>query len=607
MFPINSKKIASALFFCFITALSVVMVSCQKEISSQGFLTTEIQPDLTTTIITSVSGFVTDETGKAVSGAIAQVGTKTTTTDKYGYFEVRNTDVIKNAAFVSVIKSGYFKGIKIYTATAGKAAFFRIKLIPKKNVGSMDAATGGSVALTNGLSILLPANAVVIAATNAAYSGQVQVAASWLNPTAADLNLIMPGDLRGLDSQGFMKLLTTYGMCAVELTGASGELLQIGNGKKATLSFPLPDVLVATAPASIPLWYMDETIGLWKEEGSATKAGNKYVGEVTHFSYWNCDIPLENAVQFTATIIDAIGKPMPNVSVSIQYANGSHTGAHGYTDSTGFINGTIPANAQLILKLFSDYNCNGPVYTQTLVTTNVNLSLGNITVGPGISASINGNVSNCINMPVTSGYVIIQQDNLNSRTTVNADGTFNVNILKCDDASNPFTITAVDAVSNQQSIPLITVPVNGNNSVGTLNACGTSVAEFINFSVNGTNYSLIAPLDSVAQERDSSGNNTMADLFIGGLNRINFDEIGFSVSKQNIVQGSTQTLKYFESTVTGETNAGNAGAPVINLNITEYGSIGQFISGNFTGTVNGTSLPVTAYTITCNFRVRRKE
>ena len=82
MFPINSKKIASVLLFCFITALSGVMFSCQKEISGQGFLITETQPGLSTTINTSVSGYVTDETGKAVSEAIAQVGTKTTTTDK---------------------------------------------------------------------------------------------------------------------------------------------------------------------------------------------------------------------------------------------------------------------------------------------------------------------------------------------------------------------------------------------------------------------------------------------------------------------------------------------------------------------------------------------
>jgi hypothetical protein len=210
-------------------------------------------------------------------------------------------------------------------------------------------------------------------------------------------------------------------------------------------------------------------------------------------------------------------------------------------------------------------------------------------------------------MPVTAGYVIIQNDNFYNRTTINADGTFDVSILKCDNSSNPTTVIAVDALSSQQSIPIAKVLTNGNNPVGTLYACGTSIAEFINFSINGTNYSLTAPVDSVAQERDSSANNTMADLFIGGFNRTTFDEIGFSVSKQNIVQGSTQILEFFQSTVTGETNAGNSGVPVINVNITEYGGIGQFVSGNFTATVNGTSLPVTAYAITCNFRVRRTE
>lgn len=41
----------------------------------------------------------------------------------------------------------------------------------------------------------------------------------------------MPGDLRGIDTDGYMKGLTTYGMAAVELTGAGGESLQIADGK----------------------------------------------------------------------------------------------------------------------------------------------------------------------------------------------------------------------------------------------------------------------------------------------------------------------------------------------------------------------------------------
>ncbi len=63
-------------------------------------------------------------------------------TDKYGYFEVKNIKVVMNAATVTVSKTGYFKGIKTYLATAGKAAFFRIKLIPKTIAGNVNGRPG---------------------------------------------------------------------------------------------------------------------------------------------------------------------------------------------------------------------------------------------------------------------------------------------------------------------------------------------------------------------------------------------------------------------------------------------------------------------------------
>jgi hypothetical protein len=106
---------------------------------------------------------------------------------------------------------GFFKGIKTYIATANKSAFFRIKLIPKTSAGTVNGTAGGVVTLTSGLSINFPASAVVNASTNAAYTGTVTVAAFYINPTATDLNSIMPGDLRGLNTDGELKLLTTYG------------------------------------------------------------------------------------------------------------------------------------------------------------------------------------------------------------------------------------------------------------------------------------------------------------------------------------------------------------------------------------------------------------
>ncbi|MBL0273909.1 MAG: hypothetical protein IPQ06_12755 [Chitinophagaceae bacterium] len=57
----------------------------------------------------------------------------------------------------------------------------------------------------------------------------------------------MPGDLRGLNTDGNLQLLATYGMAAVEYRNG-GELLQITSGKKALLSLPIPSSLLSIAP-----------------------------------------------------------------------------------------------------------------------------------------------------------------------------------------------------------------------------------------------------------------------------------------------------------------------------------------------------------------------
>ena len=135
--------------------VALLFFSCQKEISNSdgGGAVLITPPDLSTKVSSSVSGFVTDENDAAVMGATVQFGTANITTDKYGHFEVKNMQVVKEAAVVTVIKPGYFKGIKTYMAKEGKAAFFRIKLMPKPIIGTINAATGGIIALPNGLSI----------------------------------------------------------------------------------------------------------------------------------------------------------------------------------------------------------------------------------------------------------------------------------------------------------------------------------------------------------------------------------------------------------------------------------------------------------------------
>ena len=605
MFSIHSKKIIAAVFACFIALVSIFFVSCQKELSGDGFIITEAPPDFTTKITSSVAGFVTDENDAAVEAAVVQAGSISKTTDKYGYFEISSVQVIKNAAVVTVTKPGYFKGIKTYTATENKSASFRIKLIPKNpSAGNIDAVTGGAVTLSNGLSVSLPANAVVIAASpTTAYNGQVNVAAHWIDPTLTDLDRTMPGDLRGLDSLGFIKLLRTYGMCAVELTGASGELLQVAAGKKAILSFPLPSSLLSSAPATIPLWYFDETLGLWKQEGNAVKSGNSYVGEVSHFSYWNCDIPLSNPVHFSCTVVDAGGNPVPNAIVSVSYANGGpYTGAHGYTDSSGFVSGMVPSNAQLVINIYSSYSCANAPFSQNLTTTTADADLGNVVLPATAVATVTGSVT-CSGNAVTNGYIIMQRDNANYHYPLSSTGTFSFTSLLCG-SSSAATLIAGD-LTTQQSGDLVNITlVPGVNAVGTISGCGNLVEEFINYSINGTSYTLIAPADNMIQELNNQV--TPPIIYLSGYSGnagTNTNSVGMAFTQTGIAAGSTQTLVSFTSRQINDSTNAITG----NVNITEYGAVGQFIAGNFTTTVTGAPPANTPYNIICNFRIKRRQ
>lgn len=587
------RFLVSALFI--ITLLN----GCKKNVD-EGPLDPSIPPDLTTKVRSSVSGFVTDENNQAVNLANVQVGTLTTSTDKYGYFEVKNVDVVKEAAVVTITKTGYFKGIRTYIAAEGKSAFFRIKLISKTIAGTINGTSGGIITLANGLSISIPTNAVVNAASNTAYTGTVNVAAYWINPTSADLTNTMPGDLRGINTDGNLKLLTTYGMAAVELTGSGGELLQIATGKKVSLNFPIPVSLSSSAPATIPLWYFDEAKGLWKEEGTAKKTGNTYSGEVSHFSYWNCDIP-SGLVQFNCTLVNQNGQPIQYAYVKISRVSNLNSWGAGYTDISGYTGGAVPNNTQFKMEVFTNAGCiNGPIYSQVFTTTTLNISLGTITINTAaFSCNVSGSVTNCSNTALTNGYLILNTGNQYSYYPV-SNGTYNFNITLC---SIPATVSihAQDNSNGQQSPPVNYVLNSGNNALPNIQACGTST-EFINYSLNGTPYFYSLPADTMTQQVVPVSNYGLCD-FIRGYKLPNLFlgcEIAFT--HPTTLPVNYQPLLFFYAREAQESSFSIPG-PVM-VQITEYGNVGLYISGNFSGVVKGNTSN-TLYNVSCSFRIKR--
>ncbi|MEP6713863.1 MAG: hypothetical protein ABJA37_15660 [Ferruginibacter sp.] len=599
----NLKKHFSKPFLFVISILA--FFSCQKQIEDNLATAPPTAPigtraDLGTKVIAaSIAGFVTNENNAPVVNASVKVGATIITTDKYGYFETKNTEVVKNAALITVTKNGYFKGIKTYIAETGKSAFFRIKLIPKANTGSFNASAGGTVTTSTGVKIIFPAGVIVNAVTSAAYTGNVAVSAYWINPTSDELNKIMPGDLRAIDKDGNIKALATYGMAAVELTGNSGELLQIAPDKKATLTIPIPASIAGTAPSSIPLWYFDESNGLWKEEGSATKVGNEYTGAVSHFSFWNCDIS-SNYIQLSLTLKNAAGNPLQFIPVKISLVSNPQRIAYGYTDSSGYVAGVVPDNEQLKLDILTE--CNISLYTQTFSTTNTNLSLGIITVNPQAVATstIMGSVTNCNNTAVTNGYVVMIASNTSYRYSLSNTGTFNFTHLLCNGPENADFFGEDISTSVRNTTAINSNIVAGNNVVPTIQACGTTIntRQFIYWSINGVMDSIPNLTDTTAHNQNF-GSNILIQTSTGtALFTIAFNTV-------NIAANTAQQLVTFRP----DQRYPSYGMPgQVLVNMTEYGAVGQYFSGNFAGTLTATTPPYnnTNVPVTCSFRIKRR-
>jgi Carboxypeptidase regulatory-like domain len=200
----------------------------------------------------SVSGIVLDETNAPIANAVVTSGAATTTTNANGMFIFQNISLSKENGNVTVVKAGYFKGIRSFKTTEGKNHTVRIQLMQRVSSGTVNAAVGGTITSSGGATIVFPANAFVTSA-GAAYTGVVSVYSRWIDPTAANLPFVIPGDLRGVSTTGVENILETYGMVGAELADASGNVLKLATGKKATVSFPIPASLSATAPTSIVL------------------------------------------------------------------------------------------------------------------------------------------------------------------------------------------------------------------------------------------------------------------------------------------------------------------------------------------------------------------
>ena len=191
-------------------------------------------------------------------------------------------------------------------------------------------------------------------------------------------------------------------MMAVELESPSGEELQLSSNKKATLKFPIPDGQDVSQYNSIPTWHLDENTGIWIEEGEAIIEADFLVAEVSHFSFWNCDIPFP-FVNITGSLVSEEGLPLPYQTVVIK-DNDNNISQSGFTNESGIFSGKVPADVDLTMFHF---DCDENQFITEIGILTEDTDLGEISVTGKSSTLLLAELVDCKMQAITNGYVKI--------------------------------------------------------------------------------------------------------------------------------------------------------------------------------------------------------
>ncbi|AUC80762.1 hypothetical protein [Lacinutrix sp. Bg11-31] len=481
-------------------------------------------------------GTVVNEENNPIAGVTINIGSAFTTTDANGVFSLISATVYNKFANIKANKTGFINGSRALVPTSGVNQV-KIMLLDLEPVATITAGQALTIDLPDGTEVEFPGQF-----TNqfgGPYQGEVAIIIKPLNVDNENFAQMMPGNLTAENTDGELRILESYGMIAVELRGEGGEELNIAPGDPAIIRVPVGSS-ITNPPATIPLWYFDEDNGYWKEEGSATLVNGRYEGEVSHFSFWNCDAPFET-VDFCVTIVDQNNNPIPNILIQLDRdTSGWASTTSGYTDNNGLVCGLAPANETLTLTV-PDFGCVNNDFSMALGPYSDNQ---NITVTVQNSNALTTNFTaifnDCNGDAITNGYLQLFYNN-ESQIIPITDGTISQIIDYCA-ADTSYSAQVID-VTNSQS----TAVINGTftaptTDLGTEMSC-TDLSDTdndgvidINEDINGNNNLDDDDTDGDGipnyqdEDDDNDGVNTVDEDYDNDGNPMNEDSDGDGIA-----------------------------------------------------------------------------
>jgi len=417
----------------------------------------------------SVDGQILDTDKLPIVNAMVQLGDLSTLTNKYGLFSFDNVTMNEVGTFISVTKNGYFDGSRRFFPREGIKSKVVIEMIAENFQPIFEASTGGTVVI-NGTTIVTFSPNSIANANGEVFEGEVFATYTYL----ADLEEEVA--------------LQSFGMINLNLQDVDGAPLNILDGNTATISLTIPTSIATDAPNEIPLWSFNEEVGIWVEEGLATKVNGQYVGEVSHFSWWNCDAPFP-LIELDFTLVDENENPLSDHIVAIGLVNNDLATNFSYTNTIGFTSGKVPANLILLLQIRG--LCEDIIYSTTIGPFTEDTSIGNITIeDPGINnTQISGSIVDCNGNQISNGGVMVEIGDVSYLSEVD-NGTFDFFISTCNGVTD-LTIKGFDFDALLESDPIVGA-VGTIVNTGPIQVCDNPVTEsFLTITIEDETYNYV--------------------------------------------------------------------------------------------------------------------
>lgn len=576
--------------FKFLFALvfvSLTMISCDpNENNSSSQNDNTFAENFGSEVAKDFIGQVVDPENNPIQNATIKIGTSTVQTDVNGVFIINGATVYEKFAYIKAAKTGYIDGSRAMVPTSGKNNV-KIMLIPNTPLETIQSGVASEVSIYSGTKVNF--DGAFQDENGNAYTGTVSVSMFHLTPSDENIDKLMPGMLYAQTATNQEAVLETFGMLNVELRGSAGQKLNIANGHTAEITMRIDDAQLATAPNSIPLWHFDEEKGYWKEDGVATKVGNKYVGEVSHFSWWNCDAPFPT-VSLTVKIVDANNNPVPNVYVGL-VLNSTGWPTVGITDNNGQASGLIPLNQTFTLNVIAPFytcNSNNVIYSTVIGPFTADTTLPNIVINNTsalLSSNVTGTLLACDGSNVSNGYVVLTRGGIHDLCPV-TNGTFNFNTLYCP-GDTQFSLTGMDNDAHQSSATSTFNFTSPTTNIQNITTCNTINSYFTYQIDNGVvqyvpGFLVFVDFGYETQVRSYSGpNETGQGLAVYGFyggnvagtynNPLSFltiqdDQYSFTGSVLTITSTGEGGGQYFDATVTGSFMGGQSSVHTMNIN-----------------------------------------